>query len=358
VGIALIFVAALLFADCTSNDAPPGGFKDDFRKALKLRDGGDVKGAIAVFERLAKERPDDPDVLSELARAHLGCGEFEAAIDIANRAIASKVGRGDVFYVLLTGAYDGSRQWSRGEQVIRRGIQEYPDVAMLRFCLGLMLQKQGRLNEAVKALQDSLLLNPMHASSWHLMAETLADTGRRVPAVVAYVRFLSIEPESARSRPALQRLEQMISWGNEQPKKGDVLIEPPDKPDDPWYKCSLLLSTMVSLRHEGKGATMNDGQFFAKLIEGVSVFLDNFIAESNVEPFWKTQVVAYFDEAREGGYLEAMSWSIRSTLDDADTRDWVRTHSDALDRYRAWSAAWRPAKAGGKAAPDASPGPS
>ena len=354
----LAVVAVLVIAGCAGHDAPVGDFKEDFRKALHLRDAGDQQGAIEVFQRLVKERPDDPDLLSELARAYLVSGDFDAAIDIANRAIASKIGRGEVFYVLLAGAYDGARRSLPGEEAIRRGIREYPDVAMLRFCLGLNLQKQGRMDEALKALQESLRLDPTHASSWDLMAQTLSDTNRRVPAIVAYVRFLSIEPASARSRPALQRLEDLIFWGNGRPTKGnEIRIEPSDDPNDPWYKCSILLSTLASKRHEGKGVTMNDGQYFAGLIELVSLSLDNFIAESDVEPFWKAHAVAYLDEARARGHLEAMSWSIRASLDDGETRDWLHAHTDALDRYRAWSAAWRPAAAGGGATPHTAPGP-
>ena len=51
----------------------------------------------------------------------------------------------------------------------------------------------------------------------------------------------------------------------------------------------------------------------------------------------------YFRNAREAGYFEAMAYSVRRSLKDPETLRWLADHAEAVDHFRAWSEAWKPA---------------
>ncbi len=60
------------------------------------------------------------------------------------------------------------------------------------------------------------------------------------------------------------------------------------------------------------------------------------------DPFWSVAALPYFREARAAGHLEAMAYSIRRSLREPETLRWLADHAEAVDKFHAWSGAWKP----------------
>jgi 2-polyprenyl-3-methyl-5-hydroxy-6-metoxy-1,4-benzoquinol methylase len=63
--------------------------------------------------------------------------------------------------------------------------------------MGMALQRQGKLKEAIKAYNKALAIKPDYADAYNNMGVILQDQGMREEAIEAYTRALSIKPDYA-----------------------------------------------------------------------------------------------------------------------------------------------------------------
>jgi tetratricopeptide (TPR) repeat protein len=63
--------------------------------------------------------------------------------------------------------------------------------------MGIVLQEQGNLEEAIKAYNKALFINPDYAGAYYNMGIVLQDQGKMEEAIEAYSKALSIKPDYA-----------------------------------------------------------------------------------------------------------------------------------------------------------------
>jgi tetratricopeptide (TPR) repeat protein len=223
---------------------------------------------------------------------------------------------------------------------------ESADPEVVHYNLGVNLTRQGRPDEAVREFQNAIQISPEHSDSWLALAKLEDDRGHRVRAFVSYLRFLTLDPHQESSAEAAARVWDLLFQGvepHQKVKKSSITIEPPGDKSDPWWQCSMMMSMSSSLRKTKKAALMSDAEFFSTNVKGLSIFLDSFVKKSDVDPFWKTQVVNYFNDAREAAHIEALGYYVRQAAEDEDVATWIRANRDAVVSFQRWSNEWSPA---------------
>ncbi len=199
--------------------------------ASALRAAGRVSEAVAEVEKAAKEFPNDPRALQELALAYalLGDPKTEAAFE---RAIAAAPGNPEVRfdfvkYLWQTGNFDrGNQEMERViasappalksrarteyastlmeqqhftqaarefEKLRREGARDY-DLALL---LGASLGQIGRFDEAVNALREAIGIAPWKLPAHHILGRILLLQQKPEEAVPELERAEELQPDSA-----------------------------------------------------------------------------------------------------------------------------------------------------------------
>ena len=105
------------------------------------------------------ERPDHPFVLFNLGMTHADAGEHDEAVECLRRSIeVSTPGESHLHktYALLAGSLARLDHWDESEACCRAGLELFPHDIELGFRLGIVLQHQGRLREAVEAYKQAL----------------------------------------------------------------------------------------------------------------------------------------------------------------------------------------------------------
>jgi tetratricopeptide (TPR) repeat protein len=105
------------------------------------------------------ERPDHPFTLFNLGMTYADIKQFDRAIGYLTRSIEqSKPGESHLrkAYALLVYSYNQARQHEAAWETCQIGLRFYPHDAELRFRLGILLQDQGRLQEAVTTYREVL----------------------------------------------------------------------------------------------------------------------------------------------------------------------------------------------------------
>lgn len=130
-----------------------------FEEAVALQEKGDVKGASQRYEQLLASIPDDPQLLNIAACANFELGEI-----------------------------------GKAEAQFRRAVKAHPDFVDAWNNLGLMLQQEGRHEDALDAYEKVRKLAPQAAIAHGNAANVNLLLERFAPAKRAYEEALKLAP--------------------------------------------------------------------------------------------------------------------------------------------------------------------
>jgi tetratricopeptide (TPR) repeat protein len=137
--------------------------------------GGD--GGIRVIESNAPVAP-EPDVDEWFAQAlALEDSDPVASQELYQRIIAADVQHLEA-YINCGRLLHLARDWQAAERLYRDGIAACAACATLFFNLGVLLEDQDRVDEAIAAYQDALRCEPDHCDSHHNLARLFEASGR------------------------------------------------------------------------------------------------------------------------------------------------------------------------------------
>lgn len=200
-------------------DPVPGTASQDklVQEGISLQQQGRLAEAIARYRQVLGENPDHVEALHELAFAHYDAREFSVALRLARQGMAFRSPWLASFYCLTGNALDRLGHPGKAERAYRKGLELAPDNGQLHYHLAILQAGQNWFKEARRELKSALRCNPGHAAAHLALARLWFEEGIRVPATLALVRFLCLEPLSDRFDDAFgmlfQILEQLVRPG-------------------------------------------------------------------------------------------------------------------------------------------------
>lgn len=171
-------------------------------EAERALDEGRAEDAVAVYQRLAAERPDDPRLQAQLGRALSLADRYGEAVEALERAVAGGVR--DVRTLLFL----GSALWESGRPEAADPVLEQAAAAARGTGAELIAQHQlGRLRlwaghpgAAVAPLERAVVLRPEAPDPRLDLARALAGAERTEEAVAAFRAVLERVPDSHHAR--------------------------------------------------------------------------------------------------------------------------------------------------------------
>jgi tetratricopeptide (TPR) repeat protein len=163
---------------------------------------GDLRGAIALGERVVERRPDMPLSFVHLAFLYNQAGDHPRAVSSIRRALALNPAADDV--AALAGAY--LTEAGLADEAVRR-LAPYvaapqPDVDVL-IAYGVALASVGRTREALEAFTRARSLDPSNGLPLVDAATIYLMNGDRDRAAAAFTDALSVDPALARAHNGL-----------------------------------------------------------------------------------------------------------------------------------------------------------
>jgi tetratricopeptide (TPR) repeat protein len=175
------------------------------------------KDLAPFLETLAKENPDNFDVLITLADVYTQQGKYQQSIDVYQKAL--KIYPDNVDILLLIGA-----QW-KAMGNLPQARDTYQKAASLdvnrsdvHFNLGIVYNGLHQYPESIAAYEKSLQLDPANAEARYGLAISLDDSKRYPQAAEQYMLY-SVADNAEHSTEAKQRVEALKSFLLHQQKK-------------------------------------------------------------------------------------------------------------------------------------------
>ena len=173
--------------------------------ARKAHQGGDLAGAVQLYEALLRTDSANAQVWYLLGAARQGLSRLDDAASALREAVRLEPHRAEAHNHLGV-VLAQQRHFDQAETAFRRSLELRPHYAETHYNLGLALKELGRHREAVTALDAALRLYPAHADALNNRGVVYRELGDAEHARADFERALELRPDFTRAWANLQAL--------------------------------------------------------------------------------------------------------------------------------------------------------
>lgn len=317
-------------------------------EGVTYHDKGDYARAVSLYDKALELDKDNLLALTEKAYSLLLLQKYDASVTCCQRVIETHTVDDNVktIYVTYGTALDGMRKPEEALKIYDAGIKRFPAFYQLHFNKGVTLANIGKNDEAISSFQKAVTLNGDHAGSHNGMARVLNTENKKIPSLLAYCRFLVIEPQSDRAKQNLTSMQEIMK-GNVQ-KTGDksvtinVTSDMLDIPkagkkqkENTFNATELVLALDAALDFDDKNKDKTDVEQFIRKFETVCGSLKE--GKSYNHGFYWDYYVPYFTEMKDKKLIEAFAYIAFASSDNQNVSAWLKTNADDVNKFYGWS---------------------
>jgi tetratricopeptide (TPR) repeat protein len=315
------------------------------REGIALHDQHNYESAIAKYKQVLSENPSEVTALYELAFSYFQNKNYDDALATTQLGAQFKSERLPLFYELMGSSLDELGKGHEAIEILKDAIKQYPRIELLHYNLGVSLRRAGKNAEAKAALEIALKYEPNHASAHATLGAIYRDMGYRVPVILAYSRFLALEPESPRTMKVLPELQGLITGGVTRGKQSNqinmtISMTPKglmDEGDFTSVEMAISISVAAELIKKPEEVKGKPSSFFERLVS-IYVMIGESLGNSKPKGgFAATYYAPYFAALEKAGHMEAFvaqAWKA-GNVDGASV--WAAANEAKLEAFRAWS---------------------
>lgn len=295
-------------------------------EGIKLYDKKDYEGALEMYKKALTSNPASVQAKYEIASTYLQLKDYTNTVKYSDQVIAAKKDYVDQAYILKGSALDYLLRPQEAANTYIQAIKKFPKNQLLYYNLALTSFNLKNYKETDAAIQQSLKLNPLHASSHFLLGLSMVTQGKRVQGMLALYNFLLLEPRSKKSLSVLETLED--EW-----KKGVSKTASTKKETDEFYTTELMLDILESSKNNEANKNKPAIILFTEKTNSFFTILGE--SKKDKKGFWWNFYVDYFYKIASNHHTEALCYYITQSKDGAYD-EWIK-EKDNLKKMEAFS---------------------
>ncbi|MEO8276280.1 MAG: hypothetical protein ABI639_08675 [Thermoanaerobaculia bacterium] len=336
-----VFALALGLANASlaSSDEPkPRSADQILDEGVRLYDAGDFEGALKNDREALALKPGDPTITYEMGLSLQALKRYAECAKLAEPMIAKVDQLKRDFYVLAASCVDYAGNPKRASSIFETALREFPDDPELHFNAGLTRIANKEPLLAKELLKDSVLLRPTHPASHLYLAMAFEQSGFTVPAILAYVRFLTLAPADSRAPAAALAIGRLLGLGVEKAAGTSTSIhfDPTASTDEGDYRNADLLRAMAAASSSAdESRDKNDVDKYIEKLDALVGFLGE-EAPVGKPDFARTNLLPVARDLRLKGILEAFAYRSLWPVNQELTKPWLDAHPEkivALDAF-------------------------
>jgi tetratricopeptide (TPR) repeat protein len=164
--------------------------------AVQLHTTGDLPKAKSIYEQILQTDQNHPVALHLLGVIAHQVGKHEIAVDLITKALVIKPDYAEAYYDLGLTLQD-NRKLNEALINYNKALTIKPDYAEAHSNLGNVLKDLGEFDAAVESFNKALAIKPDYALAHSNLGNTLKNLGKFDEAVVSYNKALDIKPDYA-----------------------------------------------------------------------------------------------------------------------------------------------------------------
>jgi tetratricopeptide (TPR) repeat protein len=167
-----------------------------FAYGVSLVRSGHAAEAEGIFSKLVAAHADSPELNVVLGQAHAEQGDYDAAVQSLQHALALKPDVAEANAALGV-IYLKQGHLAEATQVLEAELKSHPSDARARFTLATVLDLDGHSDRAIGELRTVLAARPDHANARYLLGKILLAKGSVAPATEQLEIAARLAPEDA-----------------------------------------------------------------------------------------------------------------------------------------------------------------
>lgn len=318
-------------------------------EGIAYHDRGEYDAAIARYDLALGLDKDNLLALAEKALTLYTTQKYDEAIACCQKAIEVHPGHENLesVYVAYGNCLDGLKRPQEAIAVYDSGIELFPNFYQLYFNKGVTLSSERKYDESILCFEKSVSLNPKHASSHSAIAQLSLLQKKIIPSILAYTRFYTLEPETARANKNLEYFKVAMKGSAEKSGNNsntiylsvDNLSQSMDSSatkENNFTMTELILSILSVTDNDKKVKKMSEPELFESKFNTVCSSLAENLDKNNSGFYWK-YYAPFLIEMHQQKLTEAFSNIVYATSGDPKVAKWIDKNEKELSRFFVWS---------------------
>lgn len=313
------------------------------KEGIALHDKADYEGAIKKYDEVLALETANYKAMYEKSLSLVNMKQYDAAEVLVRNILKDTK---DPEYRRLSYVNYGTLLDYKGEpkkavNMYEKGIKEFPDSYLLHFNKGITLVGMKEEKEAIESFKMSVKCNPNHASSHNALGR-LISSGNRIPAIMAMVCFLIIEPKGSRAEDNVKFLNRLLMRGITRNNDSNVTItldpslfdKKKKKQDDDFSSAEMILSLLASSNEipDSLGAKTEADRLSYRLQT-----LTNMLEEDKKgKGFFKEFYVPFFQSIKKNELFTIVANIALASSKDSAITEWIKENKDDIDGFYRW----------------------
>ncbi len=338
--LGLSFMLLSIFSVCAQNKSEVELL---IKQGVEKHDKALYSEAIAFYDRALALEKNNVLATAEKAFSLFMLKDYETVVALCEECV--RVNRGaDLLYEVYNcygNALDMLKRPEEALHVYDEGIQQFA-YFQLYFNKGITLSKLGRSDEALSCFQDAIVLQPQHSSSHYAIAQLAGAENKRIQSIMAFARFLTLEPTGWRAREALGYLQRMMK-GNVQKTSNkeinlsinaEALADSQSNPES-FGMTELILDLSSAIEHDSKFSHLSDLEHFINKFEKICSSLAENYSKTHKSFFW-THYAPYFIEMKQKKQIKNFAYIIHASSKDTEAMKWLKKNDKKIRTFYDW----------------------
>lgn len=319
------------------------------KEGMEFHDRGQYIKAIERYRKVLDENQWEVVALHEMAYSYFMAKDYETSLEIARLGAECQSPLLARFHMAMGNALDEMGRTSEALEVYKEAAKVSPNAGLIRYNLAISLDHAKRRDEAKAELQRALRLAPEHPSSHKLLGGFYKESGLRIPAILAYTRFLVTEPPGPRAAQLLPVLAGMLVGGvtkGKGPNEVNINIGVgagggKDGEGD-FMGAEMMLSIMVAAEFIPKPGDKDKPakSQFERLVSAYDSLGESLLGVKPKGGFAAAYYAPYFAELSKVGHSAALVAYAFQTGSVAGMAEWEKANRAKLDAFLIWDKAY------------------
>jgi tetratricopeptide (TPR) repeat protein len=312
------------------------------REGIALYEQRRYDDAFAKFEAVYKANPDAIMAIYEMGLVHFARKEYQQAIDMGARATAYIVPPVQLgqFYSLIGNTLDAAREPRKAVEVYQQGIEVAPVAGLYYNMAVTQAQSLADVAAARTSLKSAARIDPQHGGTQLMLGRLFALDGLQTPALLAFSRFLILEPATTRTGDAYQPWFRLLNGTLTLPSGNEpaTITVNPDQSKAEGDLTQLDLHISLSKIAAAKSAESKPQiQMMADQLDMLFQVYAAVAPGANQDTFLYTYYMPYFVEMQKQGLVEPFVYFVSQRTNLPGVREWLAVNGEKVSAFLAWS---------------------
>ena len=300
------------------------------REGNDLHDKGKFKQALQKYYQVLNDNPDNITAMYELAFTYKELGNYDSTFSYLFKSIEYKSELYPLCYDMLGTCYDEKGHPEFAVEVYKKGIEIQP-FYLLYFNLAITQINIKQFKDAEENLIKALELNPHHPGSNYTLSVLYYNQNKRIPSILASLKFLLLEPNTQRSQYTRNSIYQLV-FSRVQKEHGVTNVYLTGDTTNSYNSIDFSLTASIALG-DFKEVLANGNEF--KIMQRILKETLPHINDKNSD-FMSIYFLKFFKDLYNKNFETVMSYYIFQNSDISEVHDWIFENRDKIQEFENW----------------------